>query len=62
LSRLPTGKLYKTPLRDDYWRGRGGSRIVAARALGSCSEREPPRKLGGRYRRVSQGSDPAEAV
>ena len=26
--RLPTGKLYKKPLRDAYWRGHGGSRIV----------------------------------
>ena len=28
LPRLPTGKLYKKPLRDAYWRGRGASRIV----------------------------------
>src|SRR6185295_4288084 len=28
LPRLPTGKLYKTPLRDAYWRGHGASRIV----------------------------------
>jgi len=28
LPRLPTGKLYKKPLRDAYWRGHGGSRIV----------------------------------
>jgi len=28
LPRLPTGKLYKKPLRDAYWKGRGKSRIV----------------------------------
>lgn len=28
LPRLPTGKLYKKPLRDRYWEGRGKSRIV----------------------------------
>ena len=28
LPRLPTGKLYKKPLRDQYWQGRGASRIV----------------------------------
>ncbi len=28
LPRLPTGKLYKKPLREKYWQGRGGSRIV----------------------------------
>jgi len=28
LPRLPTGKLYKKPLRDKYWEGHGGSRIV----------------------------------
>jgi long-chain acyl-CoA synthetase len=28
LPRLPTGKLYKKPLRDAYWRGDGGSRII----------------------------------
>lgn len=28
LPRLPTGKLYKKPLRDRYWQGHGGSRIV----------------------------------
>jgi len=28
LPRLPTGKLYKKPLRDAYWRGHDGSRIV----------------------------------
>ena len=28
LPRLPTGKLYKKPLRDKYWQGHGGSRIV----------------------------------
>ncbi len=28
LPRLPTGKLYKRPLRDAYWQGRGQSRIV----------------------------------
>ncbi|MBE7418765.1 MAG: AMP-binding protein [Ideonella sp.] len=28
LPRLPTGKLYKKPLRDAYWQGRGRSRIV----------------------------------
>jgi long-chain acyl-CoA synthetase len=28
LPRLPTGKLYKRPLRDAYWQGRGRSRIV----------------------------------
>ena len=28
LPRLPTGKLYKKPLREKYWAGRGGSRIV----------------------------------
>ncbi len=28
LPRLPTGKLYKRPLRDAYWQGRGKSRIV----------------------------------
>jgi len=28
LPRLPTGKLYKKPLRDAYWAGHGGSRIV----------------------------------
>ena len=28
LPRLPTGKLYKKPLRDAYWQGRGASRIV----------------------------------
>ncbi len=28
LPRLPTGKLYKKPLRDAYWQGRGKSRIV----------------------------------
>ena len=27
LPRLPTGKLYKKPLRDDYWKGRNG-RII----------------------------------
>jgi hypothetical protein len=25
---LPTGKLYKKPLRDRYWQGHGKSRIV----------------------------------
>jgi long-chain acyl-CoA synthetase len=28
LPRLPTGKLYKRPLRDAYWQGHGQSRIV----------------------------------
>ena len=28
LPRLPTGKLYKKPLREKYWAGHGGSRIV----------------------------------
>ncbi len=28
LPRLPTGKLYKKPLRDRYWQGHGASRIV----------------------------------
>lgn len=28
LPRLPTGKLYKKPLRDKYWQGHGSSRIV----------------------------------
>ena len=28
LPRLPTGKLYKKPLREKYWAGRGASRIV----------------------------------
>ncbi len=28
LPRLPTGKLYKRPLRDAYWKGRGQSRII----------------------------------
>ncbi len=28
LPRLPTGKLYKKPLREKYWVGRGASRIV----------------------------------
>ncbi len=28
MPRLPTGKLYKKPLRDRYWAGRGASRIV----------------------------------
>jgi long-chain acyl-CoA synthetase len=28
LPRLPTGKLYKKPLRDAYWQGHGRSRIV----------------------------------
>ena len=28
MPRLPTGKLYKKPLRDKYWAGHGGSRIV----------------------------------
>ena len=28
LPRLPTGKLYKKPLRDAYWQGHGASRIV----------------------------------
>ena len=28
LPRLPTGKLYKRPLRDKYWQGHGKSRIV----------------------------------
>jgi long-chain acyl-CoA synthetase len=28
LPRLPTGKLYKRPLRDVYWKDRGNSRIV----------------------------------
>src|SRR5262245_21128938 len=28
LPRLPTGKLYKKPLRDRYWQGHGKSRIV----------------------------------
>ncbi|MBL8325008.1 MAG: AMP-binding protein [Rubrivivax sp.] len=28
LPRLPTGKLYKKPLRERYWQGRGASRIV----------------------------------
>ena len=28
LPRLPTGKLYKRPLRDAYWTGHGASRIV----------------------------------
>ena len=28
LPRLPTGKLYKKSLRDAYWRGHGGSRII----------------------------------
>ena len=28
LPRLPTGKLYKQPLRDKYWQGHGRSRIV----------------------------------
>jgi len=28
LPRLPTGKLYKRPLRDRYWQGHGRSRIV----------------------------------
>ena len=28
LPRLPTGKLYKKPLRDTYWQGHGKSRIV----------------------------------
>ena len=28
MPRLPTGKLYKKPLREKYWAGHGGSRIV----------------------------------
>jgi len=28
MPRLPTGKLYKKPLRDRYWEGHGSSRIV----------------------------------
>jgi long-chain acyl-CoA synthetase len=28
LPRLPTGKLYKRPLRDAYWQGHGRSRII----------------------------------
>ena len=28
MPRLPTGKLYKNPLRDPYWKGKGKSRIV----------------------------------
>ena len=28
LPRLPTGKLYKRPLRDRYWQGHGVSRLV----------------------------------
>jgi long-chain acyl-CoA synthetase len=28
LPRLPTGKLYKRPLRDRYWQGHGASRLV----------------------------------
>jgi long-chain acyl-CoA synthetase len=28
MPRLPTGKLYKKPLRAKYWAGRGGSRII----------------------------------
>jgi long-chain acyl-CoA synthetase len=28
LPRLPTGKLYKRPLRDRYWQGHGRSRII----------------------------------
>lgn len=28
MPRLPTGKLYKKPLRDTYWAGHGNSRIV----------------------------------
>ena len=28
LPRTPTGKLFKKPLRDRYWQGHGGSRIV----------------------------------
>lgn len=28
MPRLPTGKLYKKPLRETYWTGRGASRIV----------------------------------
>ena len=28
MPRLPTGKLYKKPLREKYWSGRGASRIV----------------------------------
>ena len=28
LPRLPTGKLYKRLLRDEYWEGRGASRIL----------------------------------
>jgi long-chain acyl-CoA synthetase len=28
MPRLPTGKLYKKPLRDRYWQGHGASRIV----------------------------------
>ena len=28
LPRLPTGKLYKRPLRDAYWQGHGKSRLI----------------------------------
>ena len=28
LPRLPTGKLYKKPLREKYWAGHGRSRLV----------------------------------
>ena len=28
LPRLPTGKLYKKPLRDTYWQGHGTSRLL----------------------------------
>ena len=28
MPRLPTGKLYKQPLREKYWQGRGRSRVV----------------------------------
>jgi long-chain acyl-CoA synthetase len=28
MPRLPTGKLYKKPMREKYWAGHGGSRIV----------------------------------
>ena len=28
MPRLPTGKLYKKPLRDAYWAAKGGGRLI----------------------------------
>ena len=57
LPRLPTGKLYKGPLRERYWTGRQG-RIVSAQAPESAATRQRRRSAGAQGLRHSRAASP----